>query len=70
MSAIEAIERAKIINSGDEVLIERVREHLGEEFLHMSPDVAAMFDTGDLQDSDPRSRAALKISGEESRRGR
>lgn len=68
MSTLEAIERTKIKNSGDEALINRVRTHLGEEFLDMSPDVAAIFDTGDIYDSDPRSRAAMKVYGDKHRK--
>lgn len=68
MERLTRIEKAKIKNSGDEELIKRVLAHLGPEFLEMSPDIAATFDTGDLYDSDPRSRTSLKIYGEETRR--
>jgi hypothetical protein len=39
-------------------LVDRVTTHLGPEFADMPVSVAAQFDTGDLEDSDPRSRAA------------
>jgi hypothetical protein len=59
-----------IRESGNQTLIDRVQVHLGEEFLDMSPDVAAQFDQGDFYDSDPRSRASWKILGEETGRCR
>jgi hypothetical protein len=55
---------AAIINSGDPALIARVETHLGSDFLTMSPEIAAQFDTGDLGDSDPRLRTANKVYGE------
>lgn len=39
-------------------LVDRVADHLGPEFVDMPVHIAAQFDTGDLEDSDPRSRAA------------
>ncbi|MBU1323171.1 hypothetical protein KKE75_03900 [Patescibacteria group bacterium] len=58
-----------IRESGNQELIERVKKHLGEKFLDMTEEVAAQFDTGDLEDSDPRLRATLKILGEETAKG-
>lgn len=58
-----------IRESGNEELIERVKTHLGEEFLDMTVDQAAQFDTGDFDNSDPRIRASNQAYGEETRRG-
>ena len=60
---------AAIGNSGDKELIERVKRHLGEEYLGMPVGVAAQFDTGDLDNSDPRIRASNNVTGDFTRRG-
>lgn len=44
-------------------LIEQVENELGPEFVDMSEYVAAQFDTGDLEVSDPRIRASNKAVG-------
>ena len=69
MEIIEVKPGPTIRESGDKKLIERVRIHLGEEFLDMTVEQAAQFDAGDLGDSDPRSRASHKAYGEETARG-
>ncbi len=60
----DPIERQKIVNSSDSILIKRVETHMGSEFLNMPKDIAAGFDTGDFDNSDPRIRASKKIIGE------
>lgn len=45
-------------------LIERVSTHMGEEYVDMPVYIAAQYDTGDLENSDPRIRASNKSRGE------
>ena len=65
----EAGERVKVkldytIRNTRPDLVKRVREHMGEEFLDMSPEMAARYDTADQINSDPRSQCGAKAIGE------
>jgi len=45
-------------------LVARVASHMGEEYLDMSPHIAARFDPYDEVNSDPRLQVACKVNGQ------
>lgn len=71
MTAIVQKESPTIRNSKNLSLIQRVKEHLGEESLDLTKDLVAGYVDGGLYGgpADPRSRAAFKTTGEEMAKG-